>query len=189
MHKELDLYMTLPKGWIIDNQPTSLVARSPKGEQQIIMQMRDLNKRESAKDFLANNFSSFGEGRSVQTNEEQAYAGKATIKTNGGSEEMQVAAIYRGKKAFMVYSRGKSALPEEEFFSTVKSLRRLKADERQQASSTKITLTKARQGDTFAKLAKNSINAGPYAEQELRLINGMFPTGEPKPGQLIKVIR
>ena len=189
LHKELDLHLTFPKDWIIQNQPTSVVARSLKGEQQIIMQMRDLNKRQPAKDFLANNFSSFSEGRSVSTSEEQAYAGKATIKTNGGNEKVQVAAVYRGKKAFMLYSRGKDALPEKEFFATVKSLRRLKGNETKQAKSTKIKLTKARRGDTFAKLAKQSVNAGPYAEQELRLINGMFPSGEPQAGQLIKVLQ
>ena len=190
LHKKLDLYLTFPKGWIIDNRPDSVVARSPRGEQQIIMRMRDLNKRQSAEEFLADNFQAFSDGRSIQTSEEQAYAGKAVIETNnGGKEKVQVAAVYRGKRAFMLYSRGKKALPENEFFATVESVRRLKDKETQRAGATRIELTTARRGDTFAKLAKKSPNAGPYAEQELRLINGMFPNGEPVAGQLIKVLR
>jgi len=189
LHKDLDLHLSFPQGWIIDNRPTSVVARSPKGEQQIIMQIRDLNKRQPAKEFLASNFSPFGEGRSLKTSEEQAYAGKAVIQTQAGKEKVQVAAVYRGKKAFMLYSRGKTTLPETEFFETVESLRRLKGKEKKQANATVIRLKKARKGDTFTKLAKKSPNAGPYAEQELRLINGMFPSGEPQAGQLIKILR
>jgi predicted Zn-dependent protease len=38
----------------------------------------------------------------------------------------------------------------------------------------------------FAELAKTSPIARP--EQQLRLINGYYAGGEPKPGQLVKVI-
>lgn len=189
MHKDLDLYLTFPQGWIIDNQPSSVVARSAEGDQKIIMKIRDLNKRQPAKEFLADNFKSFSEGRSLSTTEEQAYAGKAVVETETGKEKVQVAAVYRGKKTFILYSQGKKTLPESEFFDTVQSLRRLEGQEKQQAKAMTIQLSKARKGDTFAILAKESPNAGPYAEQELRLINGMYPTGEPVAGQLIKVLR
>ena len=38
----------------------------------------------------------------------------------------------------------------------------------------------------FAELAKNSPLANP--EQQLRLINGVYPAGEIKPGLLVKVV-
>ena len=51
-----------------------------------------------------------------------------------------------------------------------------------------IRLITARPGDTFASLARRS-GIPKYAEQKLRLLNGMFPKGEPRPGQLIKVVQ
>jgi len=51
-----------------------------------------------------------------------------------------------------------------------------------------IKLIRARSGDTFKSLAR-STGIPKYAEQKLRLLNGMFPKGEPRPGQLIKVVR
>ena len=51
-----------------------------------------------------------------------------------------------------------------------------------------IKLIKARSGDTFKSLARSS-GIPKYGEQKLRLLNGMFPKGEPRPGQLIKVVR
>lgn len=190
LHKELDFHIGFPQGWIIDNLPDRIVARNPRADQQIQVSLRDLNKRQSARDFLASNFKPFGEGRSVNTSEEQAYAGKAIVATNksGSKEKVQVAAVYRGKKAFMVYSRG-AQLPEREFFQTVESLRRLRGGESSQAKAKKIYVRNAQYGDTFARLAAQSPNAGAYAEQELRLINGMFPTGEPTAGQPIKLLR
>ncbi len=49
-----------------------------------------------------------------------------------------------------------------------------------------IRLITARPGDTFAGYAQRS-SIPKYAEQKLRLLNGMFPRGEPRPGQLVKI--
>ncbi|MEE9302373.1 MAG: M48 family metalloprotease [Thiotrichaceae bacterium] len=51
-----------------------------------------------------------------------------------------------------------------------------------------VRLITARSGDTFASLARRS-GIPKYAEQKLRLLNGLFPKGEPRPGQLIKVVQ
>jgi predicted Zn-dependent protease len=52
----------------------------------------------------------------------------------------------------------------------------------------RIQLVRVRPGDTFASLARSS-GIPKYAEQKIRLLNGMFPKGEPRPGQLIKIVR
>lgn len=51
-----------------------------------------------------------------------------------------------------------------------------------------IRLVTARPGDSFASLAKRS-GIPKYAEQKIRLLNGLFPKGEPRPGQLIKIVQ
>ncbi len=51
-----------------------------------------------------------------------------------------------------------------------------------------IRLVTARPGDTFASLSRRS-GIPKYAEQKIRLLNGLFPKGEPRPGQLIKVVQ
>ena len=52
----------------------------------------------------------------------------------------------------------------------------------------RIKLITARPGDTYASLARRS-RIPKYAEQKLRLLNGQFPKGEPRPGQLIKIVQ
>lgn len=51
-----------------------------------------------------------------------------------------------------------------------------------------IRVITARPGDTFASLAARS-PIKKYATERLRLLNGMFPKGEPRAGQLIKIIQ
>lgn len=51
-----------------------------------------------------------------------------------------------------------------------------------------IKLVTARNGDSYASLARNS-GIAKLAEQKLRLLNGDFPKGEPRAGRLIKVVQ
>jgi predicted Zn-dependent protease len=50
-----------------------------------------------------------------------------------------------------------------------------------------VHIHKVQEGDTFASLAK-AARGIPNAEGVLRLINQRYPRGEPKPGELVKVI-
>ena len=186
-HKELDFKATLPRGWRIENRPTHIDAISPAGQQLIRITMEDLSQREDASQFLRRKFRSFSNGRSISTSEDQAYAGTAVINNPQFSNNVRVAAIYRGKKAFVVYGLGKSSLPDESFLNASSSIRRLKSNEKALARERRIKIIRVKAGDTFAKLAKRSSLAN-YPEAQLRLINGMYPEGEPKSGQLIKII-
>jgi predicted Zn-dependent protease len=189
-HKGLNFHLQFPDGWIIRNQPSQIVAQDPRTKQGIIVQLEDLNRRESAKQYLNSKFSSFQSGRAVQTSEDQAYAGRAVVRQGQQARNAVVGTVYRGNQAFILVGLGTNqALPGDELINTMKSLRKLNRSERAKANEKKIKVVRAKKGDTFARLAKASPRLGSYAEQELRLLNGMFPTGEPKTGQLIKVVR
>lgn len=188
-HKELDLYLAFPDGWRIINQPAELIGVSPDGTQAIRMRMGSDTKGQSADGYLRSNFQGFRDGRSVPTSEDQAYAGVATLsdQRTGQSQNVRVSAIYRGNQAFVLLAQGKTTVPNAGFFNTVESVRRLKSNEQDLATGRKIKLVTAKSGDTFAKYAKRS-KLSEYAEAQLRLINNMYPGGEPVAGQRIKLI-
>jgi predicted Zn-dependent protease len=48
-------------------------------------------------------------------------------------------------------------------------------------------VVRASPGTTMASLAAQS-DLPNYPEDELRVINGLYPQGEPEPGELIKII-
>jgi len=74
----------------------------------------------------------------------------------------------------------RSALREAE-----SSFRAMTAQDRLAAKPWSIKLVPYPKGG-FAELAKRS--PLPNAEQQLRLVNGFYGGGEPKPGQLIKLV-
>lgn len=189
-HKDLDLFIEFPQGWQIQNQPTALTAIAPDGTEAIQMRMDPATQGLTADRYLSSKFESFRDGRQINTSEDQGYAGVATVsdKQSGQQQNIRVGAIYRGSQAFVILGQGKTTLPNETFFDVSSSVRRLRPEEDKLATGRKIKLITAQRGDSFANLA-NRANLDEYEEAQLRLINGMYPSGEPTPGQQIKMIK
>jgi len=167
-HRGLDLYIEFPRGWRVQNTPSVLGAISPDATQAIQMRMDSVAPPVDAMRYLSSKFPEFRDGRRVNTDEDQAAAGVATIsdKRTGQQQNLRVSMIARGGQAFIISGLGKNTLPNQNFFDVVESVRRLKPSEQKLAQGRKIKLVTARRGDTIASLAD----------------------GEPKVGQTIKII-
>ncbi len=63
----------------------------------------------------------------------------------------------------------------------------MKRDEFANAKPLKVQVVRAESDTTIAQLAASS-DLPNYAEDQLRVINGLYPNGEPREGQLIKII-
>ena len=188
-HKDLDLFLEFPEGWSIVNQPSQLVAVSPDRSQAIAMRM-DSSQGANSQAYLRSKFQPLSSQQSVDTAFGEASAAIATLsdESTGQQRNIRVSAIPRGNQTFLILGQGQNTLPNQDFFDVVKSVRGLKSNEQKLASGSRIQLVTAKQGDTFAKLAQQA-NIGSYAEEQLRLINDMYPTGEPTPGQQIKILK
>ncbi len=188
-HKDLDLFIEFPQGWRVDNLPDRLLASSKSNDAIFQLRLQDLNKKQTPEQFLKQAFNKVNEGQSMNIDGEAAYSGVVSAQTPWGQKPTRVAAIFRdGKQVFIAQAAGKTALPRDAFFDTVESMRRLRRNEQKLASARHIKIIRAKSGDTFAKLAKESALTN-YAEDQLRLINGLYPDGEPTPGQLIKIVK
>ena len=188
-HKSLNLFVEFPIGWTVQNAPTMLNALSPDRTQAIRIQMDKIGDDMNAAQYLNSKFSNLQSAQYVDSPFGQAYAGVASIRDqqSGQTQNVLVSAVKRADQAYVVAGLGKSTLPNREFFEVTKAMRELKRSERELATGRTIKVIKAKRGDTFASLAKQA-NLDEYAEAQLRLINGMYPDGEPTPGQSIKVI-
>ena len=188
-HKDLNLFVEFPKGWRVENLPDRLLATSKTNDAIFQLRLQDLNKKQTPEQFLKQAFKKVNEGQSMRIDGEAAYSGVVNTQTPWGQKPTRVAAIFRnGKQVFIAQAAGKAALPKNEFFDTVESMRKLNRDEEKLASARHIKIIRARSGDTFAKLATKSALTN-YVEDQLRLINGLYPDGEPTPGQLIKIVK
>ncbi|MDH3638211.1 MAG: M48 family metalloprotease [Gammaproteobacteria bacterium] len=187
-HKKLDFTVEFPDRWRIENSPKALLAYSPANDSVVQLSLEDLNRRESPEEFLRSKFSDLKQGQSFSADGYQAYSGLTTkLNTPFGRRPTRVAAVFASKRAFVLVGASKSGVITEPFTNTVRSFRRLRSDEQELAKSRNLRVITARPGDTFEKLAARS-KLGSYAEEQLRLLNGKYPQGEPTPGQPIKIV-
>ena len=184
-HKALDFTVAFPVGWRIENQPSQLVAIRQDGAAAMIVSLDQLQGSENASQFLHRKFPKLEEGQKL---DKGAYTGTLNGKTPFGVTRFRVTSVPHGDHVFIVAGFAKEKRPDQAFLNTAKSIRRLKPVEIKLATEKVIDLVRVKSGDTFEKLASRS-GLGKYAEDQLRLLNGMYPDGEPVSGQLIKIIR
>ena len=184
-HKALNFTVAFPPGWRIENQPTQIVAIRQDDAAAMIVNLDKLQGSESASEFLHRKFPKLEEGQKL---DKGAYTGTLNGKTPFGVTRFRVTSVPHGDHAFIVAGFAKENRPDQDFLDTAGSIRKLESSEIKLATAKRINLVRAKSGDTFEKLAARS-DLGKYAEDQLRLLNGMYPDGEPRAGQLIKIIR
>lgn len=183
-HRVLDLHLSFPQDWQLINQPNRLLGVSPEKNQLIQFVLGDAGGL-SPRAFLHKNFPALTDGRILEKN---AYTGKVLLDTPWGKKKGRVAAIEYNGSTFMVLGTGKSQPPGKGFENTLASLRGLNKQEKKLAAGRKIRLIRVQRGDTFTDWAERS-NLDQFEVSQLRLINGLYPKGEPESGQLIKLVQ
>ena len=191
-HKDLGITLTFPKDWKIDNLPDRLIASTKIQDAAMQIGVRDLNKRQTPKEFMQENFGDdLRDGQEVKTASFSGYTAITKGKTPFGTQDTRIAAIFKGKQVYQFFAAAKDATLlrnyDKDFMATINSLRALKPSEHELAKPRRIKIITAKKGDTFASLAKKSPLTS-HAEEQLRLINGLYPDGEPTPGKPIKIV-
>ena len=193
-HTELNFTLKFPDGWKIENLPTAVLGTSKDRNTLIELTMRDLNRKITAKELIGRLYGdTYTNGREINMSEYKGYAANVELDTTfGESHKCRVAILYKNKKeAFQFIATTK----DEDYFTrnnrlfdeTFMSLRKLKDSEKELGQPKRIILYKVEKGDTFKTLSlKTSFST--HAENRLRVINNMFPSGEPTPGSLIKLV-
>ena len=119
-----------------------------------------------------------------------AYTGTAVIDTDVGKRLARMTVIYMGNAAFIHASWTSDpnglGIYNNAFMETSKSFRPLTEAERNVAMrSNRIKIVRADQSTNY-KVLTAATTLDKFPEQQLRLINGMYPTGEIKSGELVK---
>ena len=77
---------------------------------------------------------------------------------------------------------------EEAWLAVLSGFRAMLAEDLKVANDQRIKVIVAKPDDTFKSLAQKSSLSG-FAEETLRVINGMHPNGEPRAGDYIKIVQ
>lgn len=188
LHEKLGLAMQFPPGWRVQNRPDRVVALSPKGDALVELQQGPKNDRplETLQKGLK-----LDSGARYESGSLGGYPAAFAAGAQQGKPVVVAAVVFQGiqylvagmAKDKAVYDRERNTLR-----ASINSFRAITPAEKQSARPYVLRVMTAPAGTTMAALARQS-PLGPEAEAQLRLMNGLYPDGEPRPGQLLKIVQ
>lgn len=109
-----------------------------------------------------------------------------------GLPDQRLVVLYYSRRAYVfrgeILEGADEKVANEQFLKIIGSFRPVSRRSLSARKPKTIHYVKATPSTTFASLGKY-LKLGKYGEQELRIINGYYPAGEPHPGEWIKIIQ
>ncbi len=188
LHPVLGLAMQFPSGWRVDNRPDRIVALSPKGDALVELQPGPRNDRplETLQKGLK-----LDAGARYDTGQLSGHPAAFAAGAQQGKPVLVAAVVFKGTQYLVAgMARDKAVYDRERVTlrNALNSFRALTPGEIRDARPYRLHLTTAQPGTTMAALARQS-PLGATAESQLRLMNALYPGGEPRPGQLLKIVQ
>ncbi|WP_308363694.1 MULTISPECIES: M48 family metalloprotease [unclassified Microbulbifer] len=196
-HKRLGFSLLFPEGWKVENQREAIVGIAPDNSATITLKVDRRNSNQPPDMALRETYDvrRLEQDEQLQQYRLQGHTGK--LPKAGNEDPDRVALIFYGSRQY-IFEGKINKLPEGEekageeydnlFLTSIRSFRPLRKSDIIQPNVKRVRYVKANEKTTFASLARH-MEIGEYAEEQLRLLNGYFPRGEPKPGEWIKIVQ
>lgn len=188
-HKELGFSVSFPPGWEIRNKRNEVVATSPDRKALMVLSLFDKPSESPAE--LARERFRLGPADISSV----IYNGLPVAIVNSTTDEgkpFKAGVIYHDTKAYLLAGAGETQGAFDRYrpvmTHAIESFRALSDAERKAIRPLEIRTITADQSTRYKKLAQDS-PLGRNAENHLRLLNGMYPEGEPVSGQILKIVR
>jgi predicted Zn-dependent protease len=188
-HVGLDFTLAFPQGWELINRPDALIVHSGDEQAFLVMSMQGLKEQTGSQEFIRQRTG----GRGLAA--EQSFRQNGLDVTTGvlpGSGAKRVAVIVREREAFLFVGavKGRASLEsaDDQFMAVVRSFRPLQAAERKQGEPWRLRLVRFKAGQSLEELSRQMGGEGDKLKR-VRLLNGLYPTGQPQPGDWLKVVR
>lgn len=190
--KSLGVTFVYPETWKRSTQGARIVLASEDGINMEVSVAKPQDKEKTAEQLLAekHQVEKLKKPKALyEQKERKDEAAYALIETENGDK--RVAVIKSG--SYEYYFEVSSPVPlskeqDEAVLLVIKSFRRAESYDFPPDNITRIYYHRLEPGETFADLAADKA-LGKYTEEQLRLINGYYPSGEPEPGTWIKMAR
>lgn len=188
LHDKLGLAMQFPQGWRVQNRPDRVTAVSPKGD--ALVELLPGPKNDKPMETLQKGLK-LDTGARYDSGQLSGYPAAFAAGAQQGKPVVVAAVVFGGGQYLLaglakdkaVYDRERTALR-----GAINSFHAITPAERQAARPHILRMIVAQSGTTMAALARQS-PLGETAESQLRLMNDLYPAGEPKPGQRLKIVQ
>lgn len=178
--------LVLPDEWTAAETPTTMTASSPDGSASLRVEVQRMQASKEPRLFLREDLGITDLQRSEELRQFRLIGYTGTVEKNGRTQ--RVAAIYLGPRVFIFTGEGAGTEAVDQLLlASIKSFRAIQNNERYSGNERRIRYVQVAEGFTWQALARMSPLAN-YPEETLRLLNGYYPIGDPKPGDWIKII-
>jgi predicted Zn-dependent protease len=181
------LAIQFPQGWQVQNHLDRIWAMSPQGDALIELQPEPNSN--TPLETLQNRLE-LDAGVRFDSGSLKGYPAAFAAGAHQGKPVVAAAVVFNGAQYLIAgmasdkfaYDRERNTLR-----GAINSFRAITPTEKLAARPFTLQVITARPGMTMASLALQS-PLGADAESQLRLMNDLYPSGEPKPGQLLKIV-
>jgi predicted Zn-dependent protease len=184
-HNKLGFSFEHPADWSVTAGAKKIVASAPDGSASLTLTLRRRDRAASPRSVLESSASgTLDKGAEL---DQAGLKGYTAIVTDG-SRFHRLAVIDFNNLSYLLDGEASDfAAGDPQLLALVESFRPMHPKERQSGTARYVHYIQVPRGATMASLAA-SIRL-PDAEAQLRLLNGMYPRGEPRTGDWIKVIK
>lgn len=195
-HAKFGIKMKFPENWRVEGAKGRILAIADTNDAVMQLFVVVPGRKMTAEDALKRKLglTKLREGKAITIGGMSAFIGLADRYVGPfGARPVRVAAILdnRARRAYIFAGSGKRDLSriaaDSDFISTIFSFDKLPREEFSLGRPPILKVVRAEEGTTMEWLAERSA-VPTFAEQNIRLINDMYPGGEPEPGQLIKTV-
>jgi predicted Zn-dependent protease len=192
-HADLGFALNFPRGWNVSNQPDRLIITAPNGAALIQLALEDINKRIPPREFMVSRLGlkNLSQDQAINIHGQEAHTGIAPINTSIGKRAGRFTVIYFNNQAYIVagFTKNPKAMAEYDryFLETAQSFHAMTENEYALAKPLHLKTIQASSDTNFESLAQQS-PLEHYPTEQLRLLNGLYPKGQPTEGMLLKIV-
>ena len=196
-HEGMALTVAFPRGWTVNNLRDRLLVYTKKKDALLQITTEKRPEKQSPREFLLSKLKggAFSRGADISVDGMEGY----TLITRSGSPldsgegPVRWAALYRDKSVFLIGGASRSSAngaPVDDgiFMSCIQTMRHLKPAEYPLAQPYRLKIVRPRARPQNSRITSRTCRMKNFSRNGCELLNGLYPKGEPRPGELLKVI-
>jgi len=190
-HNKLGFSFAYPEAWSVDSGSKAIVSKADDGSANVTLTIKRIDPSISPRQLLGDNFSAPKLFESTALGQAGLKGHTGVTPAGTGGVQKRLAVLYYGRLAYLFEGEaapGQDFIEQDVYFlEIIESFRPMKGSERETRKPQQLAWIQADANTTFARLARGIRIRD--AENQLRLMNGYYPSGEPSPGEWIKIIK
>ncbi len=181
--------MVFPNEWTIAETPTTVSATGAEGNAGLRVEVQRMQESIEPRLFIRDKLGIANLQKTEDLNQFRLIGYTGVANTNGTPR--RVAVIYLGPRVFIftgdIKDTARQDELDEQLLASIRTFRAIQSNERFSGNESRLRYVQVGEDFSFPALARMSPIAN-YPEETLRLLNGYYPTGDPKPGEWIKIV-